>query len=271
MFKKHLILPSFLLIAGVMAGPALAQVPSQQYAATQLEMRISGVEEQMRGLTGKVEQVDYMLRRMDQILRRMQEDYEIRFAELEKNNRQSATIPVKAAQQQEPAEPRGPVVGTLGSVNVRDGQVTGGSVAPQSPALPAKPADYGLTAQEQYDHAFGLLRQADYAAAETAFQGFMDKHSKSKLVNNAKYWYAETFYVRGKYGDAAVAFAEAYQHNPRGAKAPDSLLKLSMALSSLNKKKDACGALIALKAKHPKAAKSIRKRAAQERRRLKCG
>lgn len=274
---RQLFLLAFVLFPCITMGSAKAQVPPQSYAATQLEMRLSSVEEQMRRLTGKVEQVDYMLRRMDQILRRMQEDYEIRFAELEKNNRQRASIPVKAAPseegEQETAEavPSEPVVGTLGSMKMRDGKVTGGSVSPQSPALPEKPADYGLTAQEQYDRAFGLLRQADYAAAETAFKGFMEKHAKSKLVSNAKYWYAETFYVRGKYGDAAVSFAEAYQHAPKGAKAPDSLLKLALSLSSLNKKKDACGALIALKAKHPKAAKSIRKRAAQERRKLKCG
>lgn len=265
-------LPFIALGLGLLTAPAfaLAQPPAvqQNYAATQLEMRLSAVEEQMRGLTGKVEQVDYMLRRIDQVLQRMQEDSELRFSELEKGTRQQVSVPAKSpplVQQQQ-----APVTGTLGSVSVRGNQVTGGSVAPKAPALPDTPADYGLTAQEQYDRAFGLLRQADYDSAEVAFNNFFEKNAKHKLVSNAKYWYAETFYVRGKYGKAAVAFAEAYQHATKGPKAPDSLLKLAMALGALDKKKDACGALTALKMKHPKAAKSIRKRAAQERRRLRC-
>lgn len=275
-------LPCIALGLGLFLMPlssAFAQAQAApQTPITHLELRLSAIEEQMRGLTGKVEQVDYMLRRMDQILQRMQEDYELRFSDLEKNKRQHMSVPAKAPaaapQQaqaaQQPAAPTEPVTGTLGSVKVRGNQITGGSVAPNAPALPDTPEDYGLTAQEQYDRAFGLLRQADYDAAEVAFKKFFDKNAKHKLVSNAKYWYAETFYVRGKYGDAAVSFAEAYSHSIKGPKAPDSLLKLSMSLRALGKKKDACGALTALKMKHPRAAKSIRKRAAQERRKLKC-
>ena len=128
-----------------------------------------------------------------------------------------------------------PVNGTLGALKLQDGQVTGAIDNPQSPPLPATPPDYGLTPQEQYDRAFGLLRQANYDAAEKAFKGFIDKNPNDKLLDNAKYWYAETLYVRGAFYDAAVAFADAYQQNPKGTKAPDSLLKLAMSLGNRNK------------------------------------
>ncbi len=273
MFKCNKTFAFILLGASFMATPAIAQ-QQNNYPTTHLETRLSAVENQMRLLTGKVEQVDYAQRRMDQILSRMQEDYDLRFSELEKNTRKAVSIPAQSKALQENGDKSLPqaqaVSGSLGSMKMRDGQVTGGSIAPKAPALPEKPADYGLTPQEQYDHAFGLLRQADYDSAAAAFKKFFDKNSKHKLVSNAKYWYAETFYVRGKYGNAAVSFAEAYQHAPKGAKAPDSLLKLAMSLGALDKKKDACGALAALKAKYPKASKSIRKRAASEGRKLHC-
>jgi TolA-binding protein len=77
-------------------------------------------------------------------------------------------------------------------------------------------------------------------------------------------------YVRGKFDESAVAFADAYQQNPKGTKAPDSLLKLGLSLSALNKIPDACVTLTELKNKYPTAASTIKTRAADERARLKC-
>ena len=65
------------------------------------------------------------------------------------------------------------------------------------------------SAQEQYDYAFGLLRAADYANAEVALGTFIKSHPDNSLTSNAHYWLGETYYVRGKYGDAAAAFARA--------------------------------------------------------------
>ncbi len=153
---------------------------------------------------------------------------------------------------------------------MQDGRVTGGTVNPQSPALPDTPADYGLTSQEQYDRAFAMLRQADYENAEEAFKTFIDKNPKDKLIDNAKYWYAETLYVRGRFPEAAVAFADAYQQNTQGSKAPDSLLKLAMSLGNNGKTQDACTALAQLKKSYPNATANVRSRAAEERTQLKC-
>lgn len=251
-------------------------------AATHMETRISAVEDQIRTLTGKVEQVDFMLRRMDQTLQRLQGDYDARLTKLENAPPPAAapapvaTQPTAAQQQQqaaahdEDAADAPAVNGSLGGVKVRGDKVTGAVVNPKTPPLPEKPDDYGLTAEEHYTFAFGLLRQANYEKAEKAFHGFIQKYGKDKLIDNAKYWYAETFYVRAKFGDAAVAFADAFETNPKGTKAPDSLLKLAMSLASVDKVPDACSTLGALKAKYPTASATIRARADQERARLKC-
>ncbi|NTU77593.1 MAG: tol-pal system protein YbgF, partial [Alphaproteobacteria bacterium] len=215
---------------------------------------------------------------------RMQTDYEARLAKLETAPpsaaahapTQTAMPPAAptarsptaaaAAAEEEEAAPEG----TLGALKVQGGKVTGGVINPKSPALPATPEDYGLTPQEQYDRAFGLLRQANYEEAEKAFKSFIDKNPKDKLLDNAKYWYAETFYVRGKFSDATATFADAYQQNPKGTKAPDSLLKLALALAQIDKKQDACVTLSELRNKYPTAPATIRARADQERARLKC-
>src|SRR5262249_32483171 len=118
---------------------------------------------------------------------------------------------------------------------------------------------------------FGLLRQANYEQAEKAFKAFIDKNPKEKpLIENAKYWYGETLYVRARFGEAATAFADAYQQNPQGPKAPDNLLKLAMSLGALDKTQDACTSLGELKARFPNAPANVRSRATEERAKLKC-
>ena len=69
---------------------------------------------------------------------------------------------------------------------------------------------------------------------------FIKNHPDNSLTSNAHYWLGETYYVRGKYGDAAAAFAEGYQKFPKSSKAADNLLKLGMSLGQLNQKKEAC-------------------------------
>jgi tol-pal system protein YbgF len=153
---------------------------------------------------------------------------------------------------------------------MQDGKVVGATNNPQAPALPPTPPDYGLTPQEQYDRAFDLLRQTDYEDASDAFKTFVDKNPHDKLVEDAKYWYGETLYVQDKFDAAAIAFADSYQQNPNGSKAPESLLKLAKSLDKIGKTADACTTLESLKSKYPKAPIKVRQDADQERTTLKC-
>ncbi len=236
-------------------------------AATYNETRLSAQEEGLRELQGRVEQIEYALRRFEQTLQKMQTDSDARFAKLEAAQQQAASAAAAAPAPQTPAaDPKG----SLGALKMQGDKVTGGENKPESPPLPAVPADYGLTPQEHYEKAFNFLREGNFTEAEAAFKSFIEKNPKDKLLDNAKYWYGETLYVRGRYDQAAVAFAEAYQQNVKGAKAPDSLLKLGMSLGALKKTKDACVTLEELKTKYPKAAATIRERAENERAKLKC-
>ena len=97
------------------------------------------------------------------------------------------------------------------------------------------------TPQQQYDYAFGLLRQANYAGAEEAFSAFLVENPDHTLAGNAKYWLGETYYVRGNYQQAAVTFAEGFESYPDNSKAPDNLLKLGMSLASLGSTQDEIG------------------------------
>ena len=134
----------------------------------------------------------------------------------------------------------------------------------QTPSLP------GNTAKEKYDHAFGLLSQANYPAAEQALQAFLQQHPSDPLAGNAKYWLGETFYVRQLYKQAAVAFAEGFQQYPTSSKAPDNLLKLGKSLAALDQVADACGTYAELLNRFPTAPATILQQAKSERQRLAC-
>ncbi len=142
--------------------------------------------------------------------------------------------------------------------------------APQPAAAPAGILPPG-TPRARYRFAFSLLRQADYDKAAAAFEEFLGAHPNDKLAANARYWLGETHYVRGDYRTAANEFFTGFQKNPKGSKAPDSLLKLGMSLIGLKQNKDACATFDKLGADFPELPGNIQKVLTRERARAECG
>ena len=147
-----------------------------------------------------------------------------------------------------------------------------GAVANAAPAarVPAGAMPPGGSASEQYNYAFGLLKQADYPAAEAALKAFVEQHPRDPMAGNAQYWLGETYYTRANYLEAASAFAEGYKRYPKSPKAADNLLKLGMALGRANQKPTACLALAQLDHDFPNPGASVKERAAAEKKRLGC-
>jgi tol-pal system protein YbgF len=135
---------------------------------------------------------------------------------------------------------------------------------PSAGELPAR------STSQQYNAAFGLLRQADYPAAEEALKTFVAQHPKDPLAGSAQYWLGETYYTRGRYAEAASAFAEGYKNYPKGTKAADDLLKLGMSLARANQKQNACVAFAQLEHDFPNPGSSIKEHSLAEKKRLGC-
>ena len=95
-------------------------------------------------------------------------------------------------------------------------------------------------AQTLYQQGYGALLQKDYAGAEGAFRGLVRAYPDDPLAGNAQYWIGETYYVRGQYKNAADAFLKGYKKYKSSEKAPDTLLRLGMALAELGQKDAAC-------------------------------
>jgi tol-pal system protein YbgF len=111
-----------------------------------------------------------------------------------------------------------------------------------------------------YQQGYGALLQKDYAGAEAAFSQLVQAYPNDPLAANAQYWLGESYYVRGQYKNAADAFLKGYKKYKKyksGDKAPDTLLKLGMALAELGQKDAACSTLDELKTKYPGAPEYI--------------
>jgi len=171
-----------------------------------------------------------------------------------------------------PGGPAGGPTPVFGTLTPPGSPAAGPELASAAPA--GRPAAGGLlsggSAAEQYNHAFGLLKQADYPAAESALKAFIEEHPTDPMAGNAQYWLGETYYTRNRFLEAASAFAEGYKRYPRSAKAADDLLKLAMSLGRANQKQNACVALAQLDHDFPKPGAAIKEHAAAEKKRLGC-
>jgi tol-pal system protein YbgF len=249
--------------------------------AADLEVRMEQVEAQMRDLTGKVEQIANGLDQLKQRVEQINSDFGVRFDQLSGGGTGTVSAPpprLAPDARVAGAPPPGTVVPgpSGGGLNPIFGTLSPPGTAPTRP--PPSPATEpagteppgGGSTTEQFNHAFGLLKQSDYSGAETALRAFIEAHPSDPLAGNAQYWLGQTYYARNKYPEAAAAFAEGYKRFPKGPKAADSLLYLSMSLARADQKKNACLALDQLDQSFPNSAPAVRQRAVAEKKRIGC-
>jgi tol-pal system protein YbgF len=78
-----MIRPAHLLFLSVAVASGLASIPTRaQMSTSDMIVRLDQLENQMRQLTGTIEQLQFRNQQLEQSLRRMQEDIEFRFQEL---------------------------------------------------------------------------------------------------------------------------------------------------------------------------------------------
>lgn len=269
-------------------SPQLAQNNSNPggYA---VQDRMNGLEQQMNSLTGQIEELQNRVAQLTNRLDKLTTDLEFRISQLEGG--QGGRPPGQVAggnfgNTPPGAPPRIPapppaVAGNPTPLN--DGVLRPPppgqsgyqpSVPPANPGgqqQATAPPPAGGSPEQQYQAAFDLMTAHNYPAAEAAMRAFVQRNPKHALASNAQFWLGETFYVRNDYQNAAVAYADGYKNYPKGNKAPDTLLKLGMALSAQKKDQDACAVYDRLTKEFPQAPDLVRRRVVEERKRSRCG
>ena len=260
------------------SGPPGAAPTGDGTAALNNDIRMDQLEQQMRTLTGQLEEVQNGISELKNRLDKQQQDSEQRFEALEHPDGGGAAAPSKTADAPVAAAPHaGKPASPGGAGNMDAPPSTGGFLAAPGQTASAPPSGKPQAATlpngsttDQYNYAFGLLRSQDYPAAESAFIQFVQKHPQDELAGNAQYWLGETYFVRNDYSSAAAAFAKGYQLYPKSPKAQDNLLKLGVSLGNTGKKQEACFAFAKLEKDFPNLAPANKDRATREKQRLGC-
>lgn len=292
LFRQRTLLKFVLCGSAALAFYASGPLAVSAQSAAATEVRIQELEQEIRRLNGVVEEQNYEINGLKAQVDRLVSDLTLRIRALEGGGSvasSSGGAPLDSgydpygSQAQQPtvdgsltqSEPRPPnsSFNYVPPDNYASGSPSSGgagqevaSTATGTGSVPL-PADTPLVA---YESAFALLKKSDFNGAEVQFASFLKKFPDSNLTANAKYWYGETFYVRGQYEKAARIFAEGYQDNPTGGKAADNLLKLGLSLAGQKKKDDACIALKKLEEDFSNTSGPIIRRAKQEMNTLGC-
>lgn len=266
--------------------------------------RVMQLEEQVRSLNGKLEELNFQILQMQEQLRKMQEDNEFRLQELEKKagiaggNRNVAeapaagaapstadaelpAAPAEAAPQQPStvdgavAEGTGTPPRTFGTITVdKDGNVTSSTVDPPVDLLPEGGQAAGGEAvaalpktddpEELYRNSYQSILSGDYANAEAGFRDHIARFPSDPKVADANYWLGEALLGQQKFREAAEVFLAASKTYSKAKKAPDMLLKLGVSLAGLNQKDVACATFLEVAKRYPNASEALKQRVKQE-------
>ncbi|MBV9813000.1 MAG: hypothetical protein JO326_09610 [Acetobacteraceae bacterium] len=212
--------------------------------ATQLLSRVAALEESVRDLRGRVEQ-------MQNTAGQRYDDLAKQIADI--NFRLGAGGAAAAP----PAPGLPPSALAPGATSLQPS-----AAQPGSPAVPRRPE----TALQEGNAA---LARRDYPAAEAAAREVLGNTRGPRAID-AQFLLAQALAGQRNFQGAAVAYDDTFKRAPAGAHAQDSLLGIAVSLNALGAKRESCEALAELRASFPTPRPDLREPIAAARERAGC-
>lgn len=240
--------------------------------------RIGQLEEQVRGLNGRIEELGFQLLQMQEQMRQMQQDNEFRFQELEKTGNQrgdagpAVTRPgieqsSTASTTPDTQGPGAPAT-DLGTIRFNDnGDLIGGIIEPMDGGSETASLS---SPEDMYQAGYNHMLAGDYALAEQVFADYLANNPEAPRAADAMFWLGEAQYSQGHYQDSAKTFLDAHKQFPRADKGPDALLKLGMSLAKLDNRETACATLREVLIRYPGASAAVRAKVSEEQQLASC-
>lgn len=253
-------------------------------------------QQQIRELTGKIEELNFMVLQMQEQIRQLQNE--------KSGANSSKNLPITGGNQTfddgRQALPQAPTTQTLNaqaannqaisnqatstqSANgaLRDDSIkfdqNGNVIANKNNQAPIIPGGNNIqevpltqTPKELYDLGYKSLLAGDYRASEAIFRAFQERYPSDTLISDASFWLGESLYGQNRYREAAQAYIDVqrnYKDSPRG---PENLLKLGMSMAHLDEKKVACSTFSEVTKRYKNADAAVIKRVKDEQSRNKC-
>lgn len=233
----------------VYEAPPVAQSQPSGDLTAQLLDRVNQLEDQVRQLRGRIDEIDNARQQSEADLAKQIGDLQFKL-----NN--GASPGAAAAAPAAAAQPMSPPSGTLGG---RAAQTTPPAIPPPQHRTPEVALAAGNAALARHNYA-----EAEAAARDVLAAG------RGPRAADAQYLLAQALAGQRNYAAAAVAYDDAYKRNPRGVRAPESLVGLANSLVVLGDKKAACQTLDKLHAEFPSPRGDLRASIAAARGRAGC-
>jgi tol-pal system protein YbgF len=160
---------------------------------SELSARVEQLQQEVEMLRGRVEE-------QDNSLKRLQEESQTRYLDLDRRLAALVKAPSSAA-------------------------VDNSSLGESSDAL--------------YQRAMGFIRDKKYPEASDAFDRFITSYPKDPLISNALYWSGEVWLVRGELDRALVQFKRVVKEFPGSEKAADATYIVGVTLHRQDKTAEA--------------------------------
>ena len=314
------------LLSGVIALP-IALAMMLPASAQAVDPRVAQLEEQVRQLTGTIEELNFqilqmqdqhslentlrwfesgvddvirkpvhireILARIAAISRRMQEDNELRFQEIEGKRSDAGGAADAAPRDHAAAVPAAPAAdsgsgddGFYGDVpRVQDNaQILGapprnfGTITfdergnATGAGLPEPTADETTVAalpptgdaDELYRNSYEFILSGDYATAEAGFRDLIARYPNGEHAADAHFWLGEALLAQEKPREAAEVFLSASRDFPQARKAPDTLFKLGTSMAAMGQRDVACATFSEVLQRFPQTTDALRERIRQE-------
>lgn len=269
---------AFLLTIAVLAGAPAASA-AEPLRPTQLQpspptgavaSRVQQLEEDLRRLTGRIEELEFRQRQMEERLRAAATaDTPPQAAASPEPPTTVAPVPVPTARgEAPPATAEAPSPAIEPDVAARQGYVLGaipeGAVRDRTPPPPPPGA-------ASYEAGLDFLQASKWAEAEQAFAAFVQENPDDPRAPAASYWLGETYLLRKDYPTAAAVFARNYRtYGESAPRAADNLLKLGVTLAAMGDKEKACQSFEELARRHANAPAPIRQELSRRRSAVGC-
>jgi len=213
------------------------QALRQQSAGLRAE--IEALNEETRALNGRIEELEHLLSRQEQMKAegiKAEADRVEKLAQSTKTNderiyRIEQYLNFEPSEQK--AEAKKPDEKTVAKI------------------IPADQAQTGLSEDEIYSMAKQAFDQGDSDGARKKFQELLEKFPKSERADNAQFWIGEIYYREKWYEKAILEYQKVIENYPKGNKVPASLLKQGLAFLNLGDKNNSRLILEELIKKHP--------------------
>jgi len=271
--------------------------------AAQLLLRIDRLESELRQANGQIEELQNQQRRLEDQLKRFQEDVEFRFRNLGQAGQGVAVapppgpeptpLPTKTAKKADAFDPDAnpnapgapqPLGSTAPSAPLpRQTTASAGPTGLPMPLIRPAPVDPGPTVitantgidtvdapRQEFNAALDAYRAGDYAKAEEGFKAFLAANPAHRLSAEAIFFLGETYLQRSRPREAAEEYLKVSTDYAKSSRAPMAMVRLGQSLAMLGNTEQACGAYAEVGKRYPTADVAVKKMVEREQERDHC-